>query len=151
MAPGCARPFSHPQNEHGDLMFCVRFRQASHTGRDAEGPYARTPTNDPPLFLARGFRQDPVRLGDMPDDLWACPTRAGAGMVARSHDVKARALRDRYVVDVVSLRYALTWVMAALAMDDHVITPKEQAAIDRLRALDAQRRAKKTTRGRRRA
>lgn len=132
-------------------MFCVRFRQAMHTGRDAKGPYARTLTDDPPLFLGRGFREGPVLLCDMPGDLWACPTRAGAGMVARSHDVKARALHDRYVVDVVSLRYALTWVMAALTMDDHKITPKERAAIDRLRALDAQHRAKKMTRKRRRA
>lgn len=123
-------------------MFCVRFRQATYSGRDSQGrTFARDPL-DPPVFLAAGFRRGPVRVGDMPGDLWTCPTRAGAGMVAQSPTVRAFAWRHRYVVDVVSLRFTLGWIEAALTMDDRTPVKKEQQALDRLRELDRLHRAK---------
>jgi len=99
----------------GAMSFCVRFRKARHTGRDARGPYARDP--DPagsPLFLAKGWRRNAAAT-DQEELIWSCPTRAGAGMAARSPRVHDFASRRGYVVDVVSSRFAVRACVEAAA------------------------------------
>src|SRR6202044_350020 len=86
----------------GAMSFCVRFRKARHTGRDARGPYARDP--DPagyPLFLAEGWRRNAAAT-DQEALIWSCPPRPGAGMSPRSPRTAHFASRPCYVVDVVS-------------------------------------------------
>jgi hypothetical protein len=91
------------------MSFCVRFRRARHTGRDARGPFARDP--DPtatPRFLGKTWRRQ-VALAEVAEQTWNCATRAGAGMIARSPRVRAFAIRYRLVADVVTVKYALRW------------------------------------------
>lgn len=98
--------------------FCIRLRRTRTTGHRAGGIiYERDPVperEEPPMFLALGFRRGPALMCDAgPENLWVTRTRAGATGAIHVASVRALCKSLGVFADVVTLRHALGWVKAA--------------------------------------
>jgi hypothetical protein len=80
-------------------MFCVRLRRLS--------------PDVPPMFLGHGWRGREALMGDVPSDLWSGEGATADGAVLH-RNVRVLCRRLGLTADVVTLRFALGWVKAAL-------------------------------------